>query len=133
MGINVGDGWVLNSASLETITSDGHPCIQVIVNVNRFARGKLWSILLPALSVVFLDIAFHVLTPYENTHEIFLTSAVVAGVAVQMIDPSFLGIPGNLALLPFMQCFVLMIMIAGLKQMVLIVFRLVWTKRLDRL
>lgn len=125
----VGDQFKKNSASVEVVMVNGQEHLQVTVEVSRFTKGKLYSIILPSLSVAFLDTAFHLMTSYDDVTMLFMTSAVVAGVGVQLVNPDFLGIPRDLTTIPFMQCFTLMIIVGGLKQMILVLLRKVVQKR----
>jgi hypothetical protein len=130
--VNVGDMWKKESVTMEVVTVAGRQYLQITVKVSRVSGGKFYSLFMPAITVIFLDIAFHLLTSYDNEAGVFMTCAVVTGVGVNLINPDFLGIPRTLTYMPMMQCLMLMILIGGLKQMVLVLMRLIWLKRLQR-
>jgi hypothetical protein len=131
--VNVGEMWVLDSVTTKQVTKRGRPWVQITVEVSRSSSGKVYGVIIPIVSIAFLDVAFHLLTPYDDVKEVFITAAIIASVGVQMIDPGFLGLPSGLARMPFLQCFCLMVLVGGLKTMLMIVLRSFWKGRIEKL
>lgn len=135
--VNVGDGWTLKSVTMDmTPGNDGtngteeRPTVRITVKVKRNPRGKVYSVILPAFAVAALDIAFHMVARYGDVAGTFMTAAVICSVGLAMIDPGFLGFPANIASMPFIQCFCLMILIGGLKTSLLVLGRAFWAVRM---
>ena len=84
---------------------------------------------MPAVSLAVFECGFHLVADYDNAEGVFMTQAVVVGVGMAMLDPAFLGFPAYVNKMPFVQCFVLMIVVGALKTSLLIAARLFWTRR----
>eukprot|EP00931_Biecheleriopsis_adriatica_P117252 TRINITY_DN92789_c0_g1_i1.p1 TRINITY_DN92789_c0_g1~~TRINITY_DN92789_c0_g1_i1.p1 ORF type:complete len:645 (-),score=60.97 TRINITY_DN92789_c0_g1_i1:15-1949(-) len=120
---DVGAGWTKQSASIQVVQRDGNDAIQVAVRVARNPTGKIYTLILPILSVAVFEIAFHLLAEYSNTHGVFTTQALIMGLGISLTDPSRLGFPNTVKVMPLAQCFALMIVIGGFKTALLVLGR----------
>mmetsp|Transcript_52319 Transcript_52319/g.121659 ORF Transcript_52319/g.121659 Transcript_52319/m.121659 type:complete len:327 (+) Transcript_52319:91-1071(+) len=131
--IDVGDSWKFVSVSAGLAKKDGRSVLTATVTVDRNARSKIYTLLLPAISFAILDSVGHILMPYDDYANLFAVQALMIGVSIQMLDPSFLGIPSTLNSMPFMQCFMLMLVVGALKTSGLIMGRLFFTRKIARM
>jgi len=129
--IDVGDAWTLKSASCEPTVDEGdRASLKISVTVARNPKGKMYSLIIPVITVAVMDVAFTGLVDFTDTAGVFLTHGVLIGVGVQLINPSNLGFPPTVPGMPFIQSFMLMLLIGALKTAFLLALRIIWSRKI---
>jgi len=131
---DVGKAWSLKSASYEPTVDEGdRGALKISVTVARNPKGKMYSLILPVLTVAVMDTAFTGLVDFADTAGVFLTHGVLIGVGVNLINPSNLGFPPTVPGMPFIQAFMLMLLIGALKTAFLLGLRIIASRKLTAL
>jgi len=131
--VDIGSGWKKESASYEIVNHGGREAVKLTVRVKRDPTSKVYTLLIPVMSAVALQIAFITLSDFGDTSGIFMTEAVAVSVSVALLNPSILGFPSTVPVMPFIQAFVLMAVVGVLLSCILVLLRIVWEFRMSKL
>lgn len=108
---------------------NGYSTLVITVVVEWKPKAKLFSSVLPVITIAVFDVAFHFTADYTNTEGVFTAQALMAGIGMQLMDPEFLGFPAAIKETPFIQMFSLMIIVGALKTAALYLLRVAWTRK----
>jgi len=130
---HVGDGWIKESVNFEKMSEDDMQALKLIVRVRRDPKGKVYTLFLPVLTLAVFEVAFNLIVCYSDTSGVFMTKAVTTGVAVSMTNPEVLGFPSSVSVMPYAQCFVLMVVLGTMFSSIMVLGRFCWENKIRSL